>query len=750
MQNTFRRNRWALFEFCLVTAFTFLLFQFLFSFTNFYVYQVRDLFRAENLAAGHWIFFGPEASGGGNLPGPFLYFLLSLPLKLGLEWQGAWQWMILLHALTAASFWSFSQHRWGTQIALWNLAGFLASTPFVISILFFWSASYVTLFLFLTVVALLVAYSPGKHRERAWFATCALIGLTMQIHMIVSFLLLAALILQVAGPRWQVPRLGWRCWLQGFLILFIPLAPFFAWKAATGAGLVWGQDSFAAAGPFANAPLFLVRDTWLSFFAAHNPDRIRDWTSFQREVVTFLSPPTLAILVFSLLRRKDLFHQPSPIPAKARLLHDLRILTILGLVGLIPAMKFLLLNRGERYLVLVTLVLPMILSLWAFTKLPPQDDLKKNIFWGTLAALVTSSVLCLDLGPQFLRVWQQLDRVSVFGFLGLFVFALVVSFRNPALPRLQTCAFTLSISGLILASISMANYRYGSERLPTVLDLQEMSKTIYAQTGWSYDELRRRIVFVVMHRDMNIQSIYEQVIHQTMPPSKPNAGIDGYLVVGSVTDVWRDELDPEIAEAIRSGALKLGTPEIFGRLTLISYRSTGTDGQRRTFQNVGRSYEKNIEFEKLFPPGQPRKKRQVRQDQITFYWNFCPLNSQPCEVGALVQLSAGTHPILSLDLVGSVVSYTSAWIAPELNGGLERPYLAYFCGADRHQVELADCIGICLPKERRHILAPYHREVQTLCAPEKIEVGWKTSHLNSSFQRIWLQGQFSTARFKGK
>lgn len=56
--------------------------------TVFYVFQERDLLRALGLLNGNFIFFGSELTGGGNLPGPFYYLLLSPPLAPGLGWMG--------------------------------------------------------------------------------------------------------------------------------------------------------------------------------------------------------------------------------------------------------------------------------------------------------------------------------------------------------------------------------------------------------------------------------------------------------------------------------------------------------------------------------------------------------------------------------------------------------------------------------------------------------------------------------------
>src|SRR6185312_10215696 len=94
---------------------------------EFNIFQERDLARAQQWVAGKPIFFGPELSGGGHLPGPFYYALLYLPLALGWGWQGAQNLMVALTALGAGSFWFFLRRNFGFTAAAFAVIGFVAS-----------------------------------------------------------------------------------------------------------------------------------------------------------------------------------------------------------------------------------------------------------------------------------------------------------------------------------------------------------------------------------------------------------------------------------------------------------------------------------------------------------------------------------------------------------------------------------------------------------------------------------------------
>ena len=63
------------------------------------VTEAESAERALDLLRGHMIFFGPEALGGGHLPGSFYYFLLALPMALGFGWVATWHLLVLLLAL---------------------------------------------------------------------------------------------------------------------------------------------------------------------------------------------------------------------------------------------------------------------------------------------------------------------------------------------------------------------------------------------------------------------------------------------------------------------------------------------------------------------------------------------------------------------------------------------------------------------------------------------------------------------------
>ena len=90
----------------------------------FFSFQVRDLERAAEVAAGHWILWGPEMTGGGHLPGGLYYWLLAIPLRLGMGWKGAWVLICLLWVAASAAAGFLLARAYGSLAALLAAAYF--------------------------------------------------------------------------------------------------------------------------------------------------------------------------------------------------------------------------------------------------------------------------------------------------------------------------------------------------------------------------------------------------------------------------------------------------------------------------------------------------------------------------------------------------------------------------------------------------------------------------------------------------
>src|SRR5262245_26751402 len=93
------------------------------------VFQVRDLARAQDILNGRPIFFGPELTGGGHLPGAFYYYLLALPLSFSLGWKGSWLLLVLCHSISVGALWFFFRTRFGLLTAVFAISAYGTAYP---------------------------------------------------------------------------------------------------------------------------------------------------------------------------------------------------------------------------------------------------------------------------------------------------------------------------------------------------------------------------------------------------------------------------------------------------------------------------------------------------------------------------------------------------------------------------------------------------------------------------------------------
>ena len=70
---------------------------------------IRDFDRAFHLTKGNYFpLAGPEASGGGRLPGPFLYYLLAIPLLIKSSYDSIFIFHFILNVGSLLTFFLFA------------------------------------------------------------------------------------------------------------------------------------------------------------------------------------------------------------------------------------------------------------------------------------------------------------------------------------------------------------------------------------------------------------------------------------------------------------------------------------------------------------------------------------------------------------------------------------------------------------------------------------------------------------------
>lgn len=154
------------------------------------IFQSRDIRRALDLYQNrHWIWFGPELTGGGQLPGPFYYYLIGLPMILTNSVFSIYLLEYVLFSLTAALVWYFLKRKFSIASAFIFYFMFLTSPFIQFNLTSFMNPSFQFIFLSIAICSLYF----HKNNKALILGGLAL-GLTLQIHFAASLVLLGFLV----------------------------------------------------------------------------------------------------------------------------------------------------------------------------------------------------------------------------------------------------------------------------------------------------------------------------------------------------------------------------------------------------------------------------------------------------------------------------------------------------------------------------------------------------------------------------
>jgi hypothetical protein len=183
-------------------------------------YQARDINFALDLLNGNHVWFGPDLTGGGKLPGPFYYYLLALPLFIYKSLTSVIFFQIVLIALSAYFFWRLLTKIATEWQATIGLTFYLFSYSIYNSLIYHWNPSFLPLF----VVAILYFYFRYEnHQLKNQFLAYFLIGIATQIHFSIFLVGIGFLINDIVNKR--SPRLI----AVSILVLLAPFIPYFIW-----------------------------------------------------------------------------------------------------------------------------------------------------------------------------------------------------------------------------------------------------------------------------------------------------------------------------------------------------------------------------------------------------------------------------------------------------------------------------------------------------------------------------------------
>ncbi len=713
--------------------------------TAHFVFQNRDMARAFELLNGTPIFFGPEMTGGGHLPGPLYYFLLAPPLALHPTWVAAWYMMMVLTGAGLVFGWSFMRARCdAASAAVWLIL--ILSSPIILrNLLSFLNISFVLPF---AVAAFALLYwalvaERASDRRRSYFYGALLTGLAVQLHFSAIAFLAGFWLAQPFAPWLRARRLSLKDLAIGLACFLIPLLPYFAFL--TG-GSKWGQMPFYAGEAMNALPsLWLLVQTAASEFP---PDKLLN--SFMQKVVETVSWPLLPIgLAFWL------------VPKTGRL----RSLLFLTLIAFVPFFYWTFATIGIRYAVVFNIAMTFLTAHLFFLLSRSPRRLEVFVYCAALILLLAVFYYGLYVEEPII----DRDYVRIFLTVGsvLLAFGLAAG-RTWSQERWLMAAIAVAAGlALMQGEFGRARHFYPEPRLmPRSSRWAEVWRYVIPTTGWSYEEAMSRMYFVNQHLERDGFMTFSAVARRVKPRAAVSAPPDGFFVVIDETvnfetfklvDIknWLllQNIPTEIKEALKAGHLRL-SERYASDFLLVPYHIEGRGPFTRSFHNNGQGY-LSSESDRLLENVTEREGVRILPDgRLIFKWNECESRHSYCSTGAIVKVEPGSsgRRAVSVQIAGSSISQSSPWISPSWTQAWIKPYMEVRCRGVNHRFPLAESVGYlrkysALPNHvllwgNNSILAPFAQRFEFPCTadPSQITVGREGSEVERLHDVLKLPG----------
>lgn len=686
--------------------------------TFFFVFQARDLERARLLLSGNPVFFGPEMTGGGNLPGPLYYFLLAGALALNEDWISTWALMVALAGAGGLAGWYWFRTRLSAAAGWFWLA--LYSTSYFTQVLLelYLNVSFV---LFFAVAALLClcefSIAESRERRRGAFALfCLFVSLSLQLHFSLIFLFMGGLVLR--------PVRG-KDLLAGLALFVLPWIPYLAWLA----GILPGQEAglvgrSSEAFPTIVSYVANIAKLPLAATAAHSG-------RFLEVVPVALLLAWMAAAAF----RARLG------PREARLA---KALLVCALFGLLPFVYFFVAPIGRRYV--IPLGLPvMFLATIAFERCRSSSSSLRLFSWGGAGLAIVSMAALLERHATKPPVSDALSTIILVpaafflaaGWLGGQPWrrAMPVAFAIAA-----AAALGLSQRAFVKLGYTNSSHVSGMRYVASMREWSMIWSIVRERTCWTYEEARKRIYYVNHHLEQEPRFGWERV-----PPQGADCAWapDGFIVSilkrepGPVVPwLLASNIHADLRRGLTSGAIEVEEPSYARGMLVVPYYVRDKRSFPAYFHDQGEGYLMHGRRAFPEPSTSPAEAGRTADGKFLFRWNECPGRHPFCDAGVVVGLSAekGDTWKLQAEAKGYVISQTSPWISPNWTESWRRPWVEVRCGKGSERFQLADSIGYeqayghqpGFPFDYNNsFVAPFEREWRFRCrgGPRAVTVG---------------------------
>lgn len=731
----------------------------------FYMFQDRDMSRAQALLDGKMIFFGPELTGGGNLPGPFYYFLLSPPIWLGLGWMGAWYWMFVLIAAGAVCGWYFIRSKYDSVTASVWLLIFSFLQPIHHLTITFFNPSFNILFLVLANILTVLAFTSEKQkvRDRSILFAFLISGLIIQIHYSGITHLLALLFLLAMAAKLRLPKPAIRKTVQGIGIFLLTLSPFLFWQIFAHFNIYLGQAQSYVGSTAGSIP------SLLSYFKISTSAIQFIILCFQKLYlvlpVIFLIGIFLRYLFFSKSSAESSSLQT---PEDAKNQSMLKVLLAISAFNFIPFSFYFFVPQGSRYGAPFAITMSFLAVVFIRKIFNSAEKWKKFNY----AAIVALAVMV-----GFICYWNLYrNQVIQKYFLSVLVMILVLTAvlywrqKRTLIPLFSflLIAILSQTQGLVQAKLVKGIHSEGN--MPVYWQWNLIWPQIYKRTGWGVEEALARTFFINHQREQSPRQAYLHFVKNLTYEANPLAKMpDGYFVTidkpqGQDLKEWmiNESIQKEIKEALISGDIVIGKYDKMARVSVAPYFVINKKQLPAYFHSAGWGYASLPEENILQSIKEPNGAIKLQQSKYLFKWNDCPDHHRYCDAGMIVDVKSDERGQYSFDVlaVGLALSQSSKWISPTWTQAWVNPYLDVTCGSETKRFQLATSVGynrqyvgvdkfFQFPMVNNSILLPLNRHFEMTCQSNVSEMtaGFDNSLVEREYDSVTIPGHKQTLKF---
>ncbi|MBC7539426.1 MAG: hypothetical protein H7281_11440 [Bacteriovorax sp.] len=501
------------------------------------IFNLRDYLREQDLIKGHLIWYGPELSKNGNIPGPFYYYFLLIPYLLG-GFKACAYFLALTIGLSFGAFWIFLNHYF-FKLGLAIIFIILVSNPVLAEFRrMVWNPSFLLIFWSILIILL---YSIFETRSGIWnwYFYCIVAALSVQIHMMSLFWIFFGSIFYLS-ISWE-----WRVWLKGIIFFLIPFLPYYIWDIFFKAHVTnykMAQISMSLASSLTEA----YQDTY-------------SLTSARRILETFYMAFGFLYIATFLICIAGRIYQ-STILKKVGILKRDALFVGFFFLTLLFLNPVLFQRQQYRYLFLPT-IFGLSYIVFAFSQF------YKSKLESYLAGLF-SIFFIIDLYLQ--RQYLYHFSYVVLPLLLLFFLLYFTVSRNKIL---LMCLISILFSTQVYAN----KWRWFAENIIKFVPLRSLtaiSELIANETSWSSEEFRQRVYWVGVFPEFSPVYVYDGVIKRKPGIADKNIG---YIVVHNRAKYMLDfntklEVEPTWRRWIKNSKIIITSTRKIDSFTILTYK----------------------------------------------------------------------------------------------------------------------------------------------------------------------------------